>query len=135
MAILEPEPTGQSGQTADKEVKASHFIAYGSGYTIPDPTIYKPADWVHFSRCSKKNKVTDFYLLVWSLSRLLCRFCLRRSRTLRRRSATAHLLISRVRFLPGAWMSVFCDFCLLSRRDLCFGLVTRPEKSYRVWCV
>jgi hypothetical protein len=28
----------------------------------------------------------------------------------------------------------FCC-CVLSGRDLCVGLITRPEESYRVWCV
>jgi hypothetical protein len=36
---------------------------------------------------------------------------------------------------PGAWMSVSCECCVLSGRGLCDGLVTRPEESYRVWCV
>jgi hypothetical protein len=30
-----------------------------------------------------------------------------------------------------AWMFVVC----LSGRDLCDGLITRPEESYRLWCV
>jgi hypothetical protein len=33
---------------------------------------------------------------------------------------------------PGAWMSVCCECCFLSGRGLCFGLITRPEESYRV---
>jgi hypothetical protein len=32
-------------------------------------------------------------------------------------------------------MSVCCACCVLSGRGLCDGLVTRPEESYRVWCV
>jgi len=32
-------------------------------------------------------------------------------------------------------MSVCCVFYLLSGRGLCVGLITRPEESYRVWCV
>ena len=32
-------------------------------------------------------------------------------------------------------MSVSCECCVLSGRGLCFGLITRPEDSYRVWCV
>jgi len=35
----------------------------------------------------------------------------------------------------GAWMSVCCECCVLSGRGLCVGLITRPEESYRVWCV
>jgi hypothetical protein len=32
-------------------------------------------------------------------------------------------------------MFVSCECCVLSCRGLCVGLITRPEKSYRVWCV
>jgi hypothetical protein len=32
-------------------------------------------------------------------------------------------------------MSVSCDCCVMSGRGLCDELVTRPEESYRVWCV
>jgi hypothetical protein len=28
-----------------------------------------------------------------------------------------------------------CLLYVLSGRDLCDGLITRPEESYRVWCV
>jgi hypothetical protein len=28
-----------------------------------------------------------------------------------------------------------CNCCLLSGRGLCDGLITRPEESYRLWCV
>jgi len=37
--------------------------------------------------------------------------------------------------LQGAWMSVCCECRVLSDRRLCVGLITRPEESYRVWCV
>jgi hypothetical protein len=30
-----------------------------------------------------------------------------------------------------AWMSVSCEYCVLSGR----GLITRPEESYGMWCV
>jgi hypothetical protein len=40
-----------------------------------------------------------------------------------------------VRIPPGAWMSVSCECCVLSGRELCVGLIARPEESYRVWCV
>ena len=36
---------------------------------------------------------------------------------------------------PGTWRSVCCECCILSDRGLCVGLITRPEESYRVWCV
>jgi hypothetical protein len=54
-------------------------------------------------------------------------------RGLRRGSMTARLLGLRVRNPPGAWMSVFCECCVLSGTGLCVGLITRPEDSYRVW--
>jgi hypothetical protein len=32
-------------------------------------------------------------------------------------------------------MSVCCECCILSCRGLCDELITRPDKSYRMWCV
>ena len=32
-------------------------------------------------------------------------------------------------------MFVCCECCVLSGRDLCERLITRPEESYRLWCV
>ena len=32
-------------------------------------------------------------------------------------------------------MFVCCDCCVLSGRGLCDELITRPEESYRLWCV
>ena len=56
-------------------------------------------------------------------------------RSLRRRSAAARLLRTWVRIPPGTWMFVCCECCVLSGRGLCDELITRPEKSYRLWCV
>ena len=56
-------------------------------------------------------------------------------RGLRCRSVAARLLRSWVRILPGAWMFVCCECCVLSGRGLCDELITRPEESYRLWCV
>ena len=56
-------------------------------------------------------------------------------RGLRRRSAAARLLRLWVRIPPRSWMSVCCECCVLSGRGLCDGLITRPEESYRMWCV
>jgi hypothetical protein len=56
-------------------------------------------------------------------------------RGLRRRSAAACLLRSWVRISPGAWIFVCCECCVLSVRGLCDELITRPEDSYRLWCV
>ena len=33
------------------------------------------------------------------------------------------------------WMSVCCEYCVLSGRGLCDRPITRPEESYRLWCV
>jgi len=32
-------------------------------------------------------------------------------------------------------MFVYCECCVLSGRGLCDELITRPEESYRLWCV
>jgi len=32
-------------------------------------------------------------------------------------------------------MSVCCEYCVLSGRDLCDELITRPEGFYRIWRV
>jgi hypothetical protein len=32
-------------------------------------------------------------------------------------------------------MSVCCACCVLSGRGFCIELITRPEESYRLWCV
>jgi len=32
-------------------------------------------------------------------------------------------------------MSVCCERRVLSGRRVCVGLITRPEESYRLWCV
>ena len=56
-------------------------------------------------------------------------------RGLRRRSAAARLLRLWVRIPPWAWMSICCDRCVLSSTGLCDELITRPEESYRLWCV
>jgi hypothetical protein len=52
----------------------------------------------------------------------------------RRRSAAASLLGSRVRIPLRAWMFVSCLYVVLSCVDrvLCEELITRPEESYRV---
>jgi hypothetical protein len=47
----------------------------------------------------------------------------------------ACLLRLGVRIPPGAWMSVFWECCVWSRRGLCDELITRPEEFSRLWCV
>jgi len=56
-------------------------------------------------------------------------------RGLRRRSVAARLLRLGVRIPLGAWMFVCCVCCVLSSRGLCDELITRPEESYRLWCI
>ena len=45
------------------------------------------------------------------------------------------LLVEIVGSNSAGGMDVCREFCVLSGRDLFDGLITRPEKSYRVWCV
>jgi hypothetical protein len=52
----------------------------------------------------------------------------------RRGSAVARLLGSWIRIPLGTWISVFCECCMLSG-SLCVGLIARPQKSYRMWCL
>ena len=54
---------------------------------------------------------------------------------LRRRSSGARLLRSWVRIPPGSWIFVCCECRVFSGRGLCNELITRPEESYRLWCV
>jgi len=56
-------------------------------------------------------------------------------RGLRRRSAAARLLRSWFRITPGAWKFVCCESCVSSGRGLYGEMITRPEESYRLWCV
>jgi hypothetical protein len=58
-----------------------------------------------------------------------------RPRGLRRRSGAARLLRFWVHIPPGAWIFVSCENCMLSGTDLIDELITRPEESYRLWCV
>jgi hypothetical protein len=54
---------------------------------------------------------------------------------LRRRSAAPRPLRLCVRIPPGEWMFVCWEYCVLSGIRFCDGLITRPEESYRLWCV
>ena len=51
------------------------------------------------------------------------------------RSQAACLLGLRVRIPPEAWMSVSWGCCVLSGRGHRDGRITRPEETYRVWCI
>ena len=51
------------------------------------------------------------------------------------RSAAARQVRLWVWIPPGAWMCVCCECFVLSGRGLCDELITRPEESYRLWCI
>jgi hypothetical protein len=55
-------------------------------------------------------------------------------RGLRSGSGAARLLGLWVRMPPGAWMSISCEWCVLSSRDICVWPITCPEESHRVCC-
>ena len=56
-------------------------------------------------------------------------------RRLKRRSADPRLPELWVLIPPRPWIFVCCEYCALSDRGLCDELITRPEKSYQLWCV
>jgi hypothetical protein len=47
----------------------------------------------------------------------------------------ARLLRLWVRIPPGRGMNICRECYVLSGRGLCDELITRPEESYRLWCV
>jgi hypothetical protein len=77
---------------------------------------------------------TQFFLVLLRLLRTILLWS-QWPRGPRRGSAAAQLLGLRVRILPGAWMSVPFECCVLSGRGPCVGLITRREESCRAWCV
>ena len=50
-------------------------------------------------------------------------------------SDVACLLGFWVRIPPWVWKFVCRECCVLTGRGLCDELITRPEESYRLWCV
>ena len=90
--------------------------------------LYSLAEVSLYRMIEKKSVYLKFLFCNWN-----CRS--QWPRGLRRRSAAARLLRSWVRIPPGAWMFVCCEYCVLSGRGLCDELITRPEESYRLWCV
>ena len=50
-------------------------------------------------------------------------------------SAVSRLLRFWVWIPPEAWIFVCCECCVLSVSGLCDEVITRPEESYRLWCV
>jgi hypothetical protein len=55
--------------------------------------------------------------------------------SLRRGSSAAAFVGLRVRIPQGECLYASFEWCVLSGRGLCDGLITRPEEPYRVWCV
>jgi hypothetical protein len=93
----------------------------------------------NFPRLNPRLSVTSmYYIFIYHILNiiyciLLCRS--QRPRDLRRRPRAARVLKLWVRIPPEAWIFDFCECCMLSGRGLCEELITRPEESYRVWCV
>jgi len=87
----------------------------------------------------QRHKKKNIYIyILYTLYLILAHLVKCRSqwpRGLRRRSAAARLLRSWVQVTPGTWIFVCCECCVLSGRGLCDELITRPEESYRLWCV
>jgi hypothetical protein len=75
------------------------------------------------------NMMTTTYIGTYENSRS------RWLRDLSRGPAAARLQRLRFRISPEEWISVSCEYCVLSGRGLCVWLITRPEDSYQVSCV
>jgi hypothetical protein len=72
----------------------------------------------------------------WRVRCLTRRSRFRWPRGLRRGSAAARLLGLQLWIPPGSWVYFFCcECCVLSGSGLCDELITRPEDTYKVWCV
>jgi len=79
-----------------------------------------------FLKYLNKKQMKAKNILFWSRNSRDCRS--QWPRGLRRKSTAARLLRLWFRIPPGAWMSVWCECCVLLVR----GLITRPEESYRL---
>jgi hypothetical protein len=75
------------------------------------------------------------YLFVTKLRSESWYYYTKRNAGLRRGSAAARLLEYLVKPPPGAWMSFSCECLVSAGRGLSVGLITRPEVSYKLWCV
>ena len=114
-----------------------------TNYAIPAHSVtYNVVLWYNSNEYSVKGLDLTFWVLYTisctgpSFGPLYIMTCRSQwPRGLRRRSTAARLLRSWVRIPPGTWMFVCCECCVLSGRDLCDELITRPEESYRLWCV
>jgi len=70
---------------------------------------------------------------ILNLYPIACRY--QRPRGLRSYFEAARLLRLWVGIPPGVWLLICCECCVLQGRGLCDELITRPEESYRLWCV
>ena len=77
--------------------------------------------------CGRGQTLLSLLYSTWNLY-----FCTA-PRGLRVGSAAARLLGLRVRIPPREWMPLACECCVLSRRNLCVGLITPTEESYWLW--
>ena len=95
---------------------------------------------VDISHVSITKWHTHVHRLTYNMKYFVLNYIRRRSRfqwscCLMRGSTAGRFLGLQVRIPPGVWMSISYECCVLSGRGLCDGLITRPEESYRVWCV
>jgi len=99
--------------------------------------------WLNESRAGQVNQnITCLRVIVTEGQSLMKRWSIKIikqdqyrsqwSRGLRRGSAAPRLLGFWVRILPGTWMFVCGECCVLLGRGLCDELITHPEKSYRL---
>jgi hypothetical protein len=79
--------------------------------------------------------IMKFCLFTWNLDSNLIEMIAVAARLKGEDLPPTSLLGLRVRIPHGAWMSDFCDYCVLSDRGLCDGPITRPEESCLTVCV
>ena len=93
--------------------------AHGQFCLLPAPTML----------LAKLNLWSEMLVTTW------CRCQCQWPRSLRHGCGAICLLGLWVRIPTGKQMPVCCECWVLSGRGLCDGLITRPELSYRLWCV
>jgi len=133
-ATTNTQPT-ETGRPTRKPETEQDFMPFRSSF--------RPFDPVHlvvFNRFPIKTLriFTAIILVTWSLNHSLLNFTILKTPMpipVAVRSVAARLLTLWVRIPPGTWICVCCECCVLSGRGLCDELITRPEESYRLWCV
>jgi hypothetical protein len=120
------------------------FCLFGESHlrmSIEMPSVILSLSWIRYTLLENNGMIPKYrtpgfnplFFLITIIHNTICRS--QWPRGLRRGSTAAPLLGLLVRIPPRAWMSVFCECCVLWGRGLCVGLITRLEESYRVWCV